>query len=345
MVLLVALVFALLAAYLRLLQLALWRLPRHELKRRARTGAFAERSVYRVRAYGTEAVALLWLLMLLSAALSLTLIVRSLAGWLGFLVTALLLLVWYGWLPFAALGVPPALQRTSAAVLEWLLRYLSPVLRSLVRLLRPAIRFDRSTGLYEKDDLLELLNRQKDQSDNRVLHDELDIAANALTYGDKIIRDYMTPRRVVRAVKDSDEVGPILLDELHKSGHSRFPVYEEGQPEHIVGILFIKDLLEARSSRHVRETMRPEVFYVQEDAGLDHALQAFIKTRHHMFIVVNNFAEITGIITIEDVLEQIVGKPIVDEFDEYDDMRAVAAVQAKARRKALGARVVTKPGK
>jgi Mg2+/Co2+ transporter CorC len=58
-------------------------------------------------------------------------------------------------------------------------------------------------------------------------------------------------------------------------------------------------------------------------------LHAFLKTKHHQFIVVNSFEEYTGIVTIEDVLEQVIGHKIEDEFDKYDDMRAVAQHQAQ----------------
>jgi CBS domain containing-hemolysin-like protein len=68
---------------------------------------------------------------------------------------------------------------------------------------------------------------------------------------------------------------------------------------------------------------------VHEDFTLYQALQAFLKTKHHLFLVVNSFEELVGILTIEDVLEQMIGKPIVDEFDRYDDLRAVAAAAAK----------------
>jgi Mg2+/Co2+ transporter CorC len=55
-----------------------------------------------------------------------------------------------------------------------------------------------------------------------------------------------------------------------------------------------------------------------------HFLQAFLKTKRHLFIVVNGFEEVIGIVTIEDVIEQIIGQPIMDEFDQYQDLRAVA---------------------
>ena len=77
--------------------------------------------------------------------------------------------------------------------------------------------------------------------------------------------------------------------------------------------------------------MDDKVYFVNEQQKLDHALTAFIRTKNHLFIVVNEFQETVGIITIEDILEQIIGQEIVDEFDRYDDMREVALLQGNKR--------------
>ena len=78
--------------------------------------------------------------------------------------------------------------------------------------------------------------------------------------------------------------------------------------------------------------MSPKVFFVHEELDLSHALNGFIKTKHHLFIVVNNFEEFVGILTIEDVLEQLLGRQIVDEFDAYENLREVALLRAKKER-------------
>ena len=77
--------------------------------------------------------------------------------------------------------------------------------------------------------------------------------------------------------------------------------------------------------------MRPEVYFINEHQTLDHALRAFIKVRHHMFIVVNEFEDVVGVLSIEDVLEQIIGHQIVDEFDKFDDLREVAKYHANQK--------------
>jgi magnesium and cobalt transporter len=125
-------------------------------------------------------------------------------------------------------------------------------------------------------------------------------------------------------------VGPLLLDELHKTGHSRFPVID-GDIDHVVGTLHIKELLTLgdKSSKTAAQAMESRVFYINQDQTLDHALAAFIKTRHHLFIVVNGYRETAGILTLEDVMEALLGREIVDEFDVHDDLRIVAARNAK----------------
>jgi CBS domain containing-hemolysin-like protein len=184
--------------------------------------------------------------------------------------------------------------------------------------------------LYQKEDMVELINQQQVQTDNRITEEELRIATHALTYGGKIIRDVMTPRRMMRSVSADDVIGPILMTELHKSGHSRFPVM--AAENQAVGMLYVRDLVAAKQGGKVSELMEKHVYYVQEEQSLDHALQAFLRTKHHLFLVINEFEEIVGLISIEDVLEQVLGKKILDEFDQYDDLRAVAKLRAKEAR-------------
>ena len=182
--------------------------------------------------------------------------------------------------------------------------------------------------MYVRQDFVDLIEQQRVQADNRIEQSELDVAKHALTYGDKTVGQVMTPRRVVTMVAANDSIGPVLMDELHKSGHSRFPVYDS-KPENIVGTLFLRDLGAGKNHGLVSDRMSKHVYYVHEDQSLHDAFQAILKTHHQLFVVVNSFEEFVGIITMEDVLETMVGKLIVDEFDQYDDLRAVAARAAR----------------
>jgi magnesium and cobalt transporter len=117
-----------------------------------------------------------------------------------------------------------------------------------------------------------------------------------------------------------------LLHLVIDTAHSRFPVYE-GDRENIIGILMAKDLLKLQRAPelNIRALLRPAVF-VPESKGLNDLLREFRGNRNHLAVVVDEFGRIAGLITIEDVLEQIVGE-IEDEFDiaeEEGDIFALA---------------------
>ncbi|MDR3452594.1 MAG: transporter associated domain-containing protein [Rhodoferax sp.] len=109
-----------------------------------------------------------------------------------------------------------------------------------------------------------------------------------------------------------------LLHEVIQTAHSRFPVFE-GEKENIIGILLAKDLLKLQRAPelNIRALLRPAVF-VPETKGLNDLLRDFRGNRNHLAIVIDEFGRVAGLITIEDVLEQIVGE-IEDEFDIPED--------------------------
>ena len=109
-----------------------------------------------------------------------------------------------------------------------------------------------------------------------------------------------------------------LLHQVIETAHSRFPVYE-GERDNIIGILLAKDLLKLQRAPelNIRALLRPAVF-VPESKGLNDLLRQFRDNRNHLAIVIDEFGRTAGLITIEDVLEQIVGE-IEDEFDIADD--------------------------
>lgn len=300
------------------------RTPVKELKRRARAGDELAAALFKAVTYGHSLRSVLWFLIGLSSAGFFVYVSRSMPAWVALIMS--IVLVWAGfvWLPTGR--VTKIGEKTAGLVAPLLARivyYLhGPIDRvvNIIRRLRP-IHFH--TGLYEKADLLDMLDRQHVQADNRIEQSELEIARYAMTFGDKQIGDFMTPRRVVKMVSVDDALGPILMTELHDSGYSRFPVYA-GKEDDIVGILFMRDLVNRRSGGKVSAAMKKQVLYLHEEQSLLDALQAVLKTRNHLYIVVNSFEEYVGIISMEDVLEQIVGKQIMDEFDQYENMRAVA---------------------
>ncbi len=176
-------------------------------------------------------------------------------------------------------------------------------------------------SLDSREDLQHLI----DQSVGILTPNEKKLIVNGLSFSDRSVESVMTPRSVIDSIKKSEFLGPLMLDELHKTGHSRLPVYD-GDIDHIVGILHLQSLLTLDIKRSVtaEKAMESQVFYIRSDQTLQHALAAFLRTRHHLFMVVNEFRETVGLITLEDVMEALLGHRIIDEFDAHDDLRAVA---------------------
>jgi CBS domain containing-hemolysin-like protein len=166
---------------------------------------------------------------------------------------------------------------------------------------------------------------------NTLAQDEGRIARGALTFGEKRITEVMTPRFMVTGIEQDRKLNDSTIDDLRRSGYSRFPVYDDSL-DHVTGVLYMQQLIDPAShGKKVSEVCNKTVYFVNEDATLDHALNAFIKTKNHLFMVVNEFSEFVGIIAIEDVIEEILGVEIVDEFDKYTNVRAVAEKMASSR--------------
>ncbi len=122
-----------------------------------------------------------------------------------------------------------------------------------------------------------------------------------------------------------------LIHTVIDTAHSRFPVYE-GERENVIGILMAKDLLKLQRAPdlNIRALLRPAVF-VPETKGLNDLLRDFRGNRNHLAIVIDEFGRVAGLITIEDVLEQIVGE-IEDEFDIAEDAGDIFALADRSYR-------------
>ena len=169
-----------------------------------------------------------------------------------------------------------------------------------------------------RSELLEVLR----SSEQRELLDAeaLSIIEGAMTVSDMQAREIMIPRSqmvVVRLDMSLEEILPVVIE----SGHSRFPVFSDN-PDDVVGILLAKDLLpmaleDNRNRLKLKDLLRP-CAAIPESKRLNVLLQEFRSTRNHLAIVFDEYGGVSGMVTIEDVLEQIVGD-IEDEYDFDED--------------------------
>jgi magnesium and cobalt transporter len=172
----------------------------------------------------------------------------------------------------------------------------------------------------EPQDRQELLSVLRDAGERGLVDgDALSMIEGVLEVSDLQVRDIMVPRGQMVFIR-RDQRAASILPLVVESGHSRFPVMDEDRDD-IVGILLAKDLLRLIAEKgerfDIREYMRPALF-VPESKRLNVLLREFRRNRNHMAIVVDEYGGVSGLVTIEDVIEQIVGE-IDDEFDVEDD--------------------------
>lgn len=188
---------------------------------------------------------------------------------------------------------------------------------------RPRSWIDKITGVFsdEPTDTKSLLEVLRNAEQDQVLDtDALGIIEGALQVSSMQVRDIMIPRSQVVTVPAKLSLTEIV-DLVTKASHSRFPVIGENV-DNVMGILLAKDLLplilNGNSEKFdIKDIVRPATF-VPESKRLNVLLREFRETRQHMAIVIDEYGSVCGAVTIEDVLEQIVGE-IEDEFDVDDD--------------------------
>ena len=174
--------------------------------------------------------------------------------------------------------------------------------------------------LREPEDRQQLIELLHSAFERRLLDAEaLSMIEGVLQVSETQVRDVMLPRSQVDMIDVAESPEKFIPFVIEKA-HSRFPVYEDNR-DNVVGILLAKDLLRfyAEEEFNVREMLRPAVF-VPESKRLNVLLKEFRANRNHIAIVVDEYGGVSGLITIEDVIEQIVGD-IEDEydFDETED--------------------------
>ena len=174
--------------------------------------------------------------------------------------------------------------------------------------------------MREPEDREQLIKLLQSAHQRKLLDaDALSITEGALAASEVTVREVMVPRPLMEVIDAKDSLETIIA-QVNRTAHSRFPVVE-GNRDQVIGILLAKDLLRVQRGDdfRLRDWVRPAIF-VPEFKRLDGLLREFRVSRNHMAVVIDEYAGVAGLITIEDVLEQIVGE-IEDEYDfaEEDD--------------------------
>jgi CBS domain containing-hemolysin-like protein len=250
---------------------------------------------------------------------------------------ALVTVVLLGWVVGTIMTIVFVLNHNSASRIGWLHRLAQKLYKqfepgllmlidryhSLFSLIRGRREASGDIHLESREQLIHLVEGAGDI----LTADEKRLIKHGLHFGSILVSSVMTPAGAIDKIAKSEMVGPLVLDDLHQTGHSSFPVIDK-DIHHVVGILHIRDLLvvnSGKSSTTAEKSMEPRVHYIREDQTLDHALAAFLRSHTHLFIVVNDQHETVGLLTLEDIIEKLLGRRVADPFGSHEDLRTVAS--------------------
>ncbi|HEX9714831.1 MAG TPA: hemolysin family protein [Desulfurivibrionaceae bacterium] len=207
--------------------------------------------------------------------------------------------------------------------LHWMVKLLTPfilVIQAITRLL-PA----KDDGLLVSAQEIQALARQSHRSGEISLQ-ERRVITNILDLKDKTVRQIMTPITVTFMLDATLSVAKAMQADEMLNMHSRIPVYEKNTDE-VTGIILRKDLFnwatQGAEEKTLREFMQPAHF-VPETGRLTAVMLEFFEHRQHLFVVVDEYGSVTGVVSLEDIIEEIVGREIIDESDRTTDMREFA---------------------
>ncbi|TWP08769.1 CBS domain-containing protein [TM7 phylum sp. oral taxon 350] len=163
-----------------------------------------------------------------------------------------------------------------------------------------------SLKVHSKEELFYLLDNSK-----LLLEDEMLLLRASFDFKKLLIKDIMVPLEEAVTIRGDELLGPLVINELHKTKHTIFPVMRsEGE---VIGLLNLVDVTKVNSetkSLRAIDLMKEDVFFVGQDKNLEEALGAFLRSHQHLFIVVNKSKKAIGLVCLEDIIERLLGRKI-----------------------------------
>ncbi|TAL14090.1 CBS domain-containing protein [Patescibacteria group bacterium] len=235
--------------------------------------------------------------------------------------TILIIIVLFEYGALARLSMIQKISRRFYELLEPKLLAVAAKTAPLMKFIRADVGPRPAFHLGSRQELEHLI----DQSEGVLTAEDKKLVVHSLAFGDTLVSHIMTAVGDIASIKKTEFLGPLTLDDLHKTGHSRLPVIG-ADIDHVVGVLYLENLLTLDIKRSVtaEKAMDPHVFYIHQDQTLTHALAAMLRTHRHLFIVIDSFRRTVGVVTLNDVIEALIGRKIVDEFDGHESIRAVS---------------------
>jgi len=186
--------------------------------------------------------------------------------------------------------------------------------------------------LYSKKELMDIISEHEDSEHSNIDADEERIMHGALQFSHMTVREVMTPAERVVSFDENQRLNEEFYEKVYEHGFSRLPIYG-GDPANITGVLYVKDLIVEDENITIKETeeaFTTECLTVKADDLLDLVLARMLKSRQHLALVRNRNKRFVGVISLEDIIEEIIQQEIEDEDDEDPVLRESVPVLAHA---------------
>lgn len=306
------------------LNLGLMGLSTQELKRKARLGNKDAKKIYPLRKTGNF---LLVTLLLGNVAVNTTIAILMgsvTSGFIAGIISTGLITIFGEIVPQATFS-HYALKL--GAKFTWLVKIfmygLYPFTKPIAWLLDKFLGAELNT-VYSKMELIEIIEEHRRSQKSNIIEEEEKIIKGALTFAEKKIGDIMTPEPVMMAFEESIEIDEKTIKNIIDSGLSRFPVYKT-KIDNIIGILHLRDVVKKNNfGKKMKELVIKKFLIINPKTNLASVFSKLLKGRHLMAIVKNEFGTTLGLVTLEDIIEEIIQDEIVDEDDKFVDMRKLA---------------------
>ena len=313
---LIVIILVLLSGLFSGLTLGLLSLNKNELKRKISLGNTAAKKVYSVRKRGNL---LLCTLLLGNVGVNSTLAIflgNIASGVMAGLIATGLIVIFGEIIPQATFA-RYALQ--VGAKTAWLVKFfiiiMLPVCWPIAWILDKTLG-EEMPSVYSKKELMKIIEEHEGSKESRIDADEERIIKGALSYSDKSTESIMTPRTVIFAIEINEVLNTKLIGKIKKEGFTRIPIYQE-KIDNIIGVLYVKDLINIKIGTSVKKIYRNKgLVIVEKSLKLDELLKKFISSKTHIAFVKDKYQGLEGVVTLEDVIEEILKMEIIDETDK-----------------------------
>ena len=190
---------------------------------------------------------------------------------------------------------------------------------------------DELGTIWSKKEIEEIIRYHEDNAESVIDEDEERILLGALAFSDFTAEMIATPKSVVYMIPSNALVTSELIKTIKERGFSRIPIFNIDNTEDILGIIIIRDLLgvDVSANEPITNFIRQELLSIKKEMRLDDLLNHFIDNKKHIACLYNEFATFVGVISLEDIIEEIIKVEIIDEADRTRDMRQLASMLVK----------------